>query len=52
LYGNKGKFEEDDLRSIFAEYDMDVPSAKRFLSKPRVTVKTNLSSSFFFVLLI
>lgn len=32
LYGNKGKFEEDDLRSIFAEYDMDVPSAKRFLS--------------------
>ena len=23
---------EDDLRSIFAEYDMDVPSAKRFLS--------------------
>ena len=27
LYGNKGKFEEDDLRSIFAEYDMDVPSA-------------------------
>lgn len=30
LYGNKGKFEEDDLRSIFAAYDMDVPSAKRF----------------------
>ena len=31
LYGNKGKFEEDDLRSIFAEYDMDVPSGKTFL---------------------
>lgn len=32
LYGNKGKFEEDDLRSIFAAYDMDVPSAKRFIT--------------------
>lgn len=32
LYGNKGKFEEDDLRSIFATYDMDVPSAKRFIT--------------------
>lgn len=32
LYGNKGKFEEDDLRNVFAEYDMDVPSAKRFIS--------------------
>ena len=32
LYGNKGKFEEDDLRSIFAAYDMDVSSAKRFIT--------------------
>ena len=32
LYCNKGKFEEDDLRSIFAAYDMDVPSAKRFIT--------------------
>ena len=32
LYGNKGKFAEDDLRSIVAAYDMDVPSAKRFIT--------------------
>ena len=32
LYGNKGKFEEDDLRNIFEHYGMDVPSAKRFIS--------------------
>ena len=32
LYGNKGKFEEDDLRSIFETYNMDVPSAKRFIT--------------------
>lgn len=32
LYGNKGKFEEDDLRNIFEYYGMDVPSAKRFIT--------------------
>lgn len=32
LYGNKGKFEEEDLRGIFVAYDMDVPSAKRFIT--------------------
>lgn len=32
LYGNKGRFEEDDLRKVFAAYDMDVPSAKRFIT--------------------
>lgn len=32
LYGNKGKFGEDDLRNVFAEYSMDVYSAKRFIT--------------------
>lgn len=31
LYGNKGKFEEDDLCSIFVVYDMDVFFVKCFI---------------------
>ncbi|WP_410553221.1 DEAD/DEAH box helicase [Bacteroides sp. ET71] len=31
LIKNKGKFEEEELRNIFAEHQMDVRSAKRFI---------------------
>ena len=31
LIKRKGKFEEEELRAVFAEHDMDVRSAKRFI---------------------
>lgn len=31
LLKNKGRFDEDDLRAVFAEHNMDVRSAKRFI---------------------
>ncbi|TWV14128.1 DEAD/DEAH box helicase [Bacteroidaceae bacterium HV4-6-C5C] len=31
LYKSKGRFDEEELRSVFAAHDMDVPSAKRFI---------------------
>ena len=31
LRKTKGRFDEEELRAVFAEHDMDVPSAKRFI---------------------
>ncbi len=31
LRKTKGRFDEEELRAIFAEHGMDVPSAKRFI---------------------
>ncbi|MCI1646778.1 MAG: DEAD/DEAH box helicase [Bacteroides sp.] len=31
LKKTKGRFDEEELRAVFAEHDMDVPSAKRFI---------------------
>lgn len=31
LLKSKGRFDEEELRAVFAEHDMDVPSAKRFI---------------------
>ena len=31
LLKSKGRFDEEELRTVFAEHGMDVPSAKRFI---------------------
>lgn len=31
LLKSKGRFDEEELRAVFAEHGMDVPSAKRFI---------------------